>query len=67
MPAGLHELFSSGTKASDLKPFCGAMFRDLLLRYTHWGWVDIDVIFGDLSPLIEALRHYDVVTFPDGV
>ena len=43
------------------------MFRDHLLHYTHWGWIDIDSIFGDLSPMMEHLRHYDLVTYPDGV
>ena len=31
------------------------------------GWVDIDVIFGNMAPLIESLKRFDVVTFPDGV
>ena len=63
----LQAVFAYGTKTSDLKPFYGAMFRDLLLHYTHWGWIDLDVILGDTTPLIGALRHHDVVTFPDGV
>ena len=45
----------------------GAMFHDLLKDYTHWGWFDIDAIVGDLSPLLDACRKYDVVTFPDPV
>ena len=43
------------------------MFADLLRGYTHWGWIDLDVILGDLSPMLEDLKHYDVVTYPDGV
>jgi hypothetical protein len=44
------------------------MFRDWLRGYSHWGWFDTDIVFGDLSA---ALRPYldsaDVTTFPDGV
>ena len=43
------------------------MFRDHLLHYTHWGWIDLDVLMGDMAPLVEALKHFDVVSFPDGV
>lgn len=50
------------------KVLFGGMFRDWLQEYSHWGWFDTDIIFGDLS---SALRPYldsaDVVTFPDGV
>ena len=52
-------------KLPDMKPMYGAMFHDLLTSYTHWGWMDIDMVMGDLSPLIKQLRHYDVDTFPD--
>ena len=45
----------------------GALFHDLLSDYTHWGWMDTDTVMGDLSPLIEHLKHYDVVTYPDGM
>ena len=52
---------------ADLKPLLGAMFQDILVNYTHWGWIDIDTVFGDFEPLIDALESYDVVSFPDGV
>ena len=54
----------SAIKMPDLKPYTGGMFPDLLSGYTHWGWIDIDVIFGDLSPVVDAVKKYDVVTFP---
>jgi hypothetical protein len=54
-------------KIADLKPLYGALFRDLLEPYTHWGWVDLDGFFGDTTPLINDLEHYDVVTYPHGV
>ena len=53
-------------KVNDLKPMYGAMFHDLLVNYTHWGWMDIDTVMGDLSPLMQQLRQYDVVSYPDG-
>ena len=45
----------------------GAMFENELAAYTHWGWIDIDCFFGDLSDMISHLHHYDIVTYPDGV
>ena len=29
--------------------------------------IDIDVLVGDLSPLVKKARFYDVVTYPDPV
>ena len=43
------------------------MFAELLVDYTHWGFIDLDIVPGDLSPMLEDLKHYDVVTYPDGV
>ena len=54
-------------KLADLKLLYGGMFSDYLAQYTHWGWIDIDCVFGDMTPLMRALKHYDVTTFPDGV
>ena len=85
--SGLYDLYH-GAKNPDLKPLYGAMFRDHLLHYTHWGliiyfnsndrlsyqfatiltgWIDIDSFFGDFTPLLQALKQFDVVTYPDGV
>ena len=61
------ELYSIPGKVPELKPLYGSMFQDLLMHYTHWGWLDIDVILGDLAPLLHAIKHHDVATFPDGV
>ena len=52
---------------NDVKPLYGAMLQDVLAPYSHWGWIDIDCLFGDMRPLLNALRHYDVVAYPDGV
>ena len=56
-----------GDKANDLKVLYGIMFEDVLKPYTHWGWMDTDVFFGDMSPMLQDLEHYDVVTYPNGV
>ena len=62
-----NELYTLAGKVPELKPLYGVMFQDLLVHYTHWGWMDIDVILGDLTPLVHALARHDVATFPDGV
>jgi len=56
---------SSGKGLSDLKPFYGHVFDDLLGGYTHWGWVDWDILLGDLAAVVgeEALWASDAVTF----
>ena len=60
--------FASGKGLSDLKPFYGAVFDDLLpeARYTHWGWVDWDLILGDLNAVLPMpmLWEYEALTFP---
>ncbi len=62
----MEQLFH-GDKANDLKVLYGIMFEDVLKPYTHWGWMDTDVFFGDMSPMLQDLEHYDVVTYPNGV
>ena len=56
---------SSGKGLSDLKPFYGHVFDDLLRGCTHWGWVDWDILLGDLAAVVgeEALWASDAVTF----
>ena len=49
-----------------MKPLLGALLEEELREYSHWGWMDLDVIVGDLHPLPALLRRYHVVTFPDG-
>ena len=60
--------FASGKGLSDLKPLYGRIFDELLdeALYTHWGWVDWDLLLGDLNSVIpEALLWaYDALTFP---
>ena len=37
----------------------------MLAEYTHWGWMDMDVLLGDMRVLVAAARRYDIVTVPD--
>ena len=59
---------ASGKGLSDLKPYYGRVFDDLIpeARYTHWGWVDWDLTLGDLGALVppRLLWEYDALTFP---
>ena len=60
--------FASGKGLSDLKPLYGRIFDDLLPedRYSHWGWVDWDILLGDLGAMVpdQMLWQYDALTFP---
>ena len=49
-------------KLCDLKPFYALMFPELVAGYDYWGYCDIDLVFGDLSPVVarERLAGTDV-------
>ncbi len=51
-------------KLCDVKPFYGIIHNDLINRYDFWGFADIDLIFGDLSIIIneQKLTDYDFIT-----
>lgn len=34
------------------RPMFGVIFKDILQNYTHWGWTDMDIIFGILFFII---------------
>ena len=55
-------------KGNDLKPLYGALFQEELQPYTHWGWTDLDMIWGRLDSFLtpQVLSSYDVVSAPDG-
>lgn len=50
-------------KLCDFKVVYGIIFEEDLKDYTHWGYCDLDVIFGDLSKFIndDILDKYDRV------
>lgn len=51
-------------KLCDYRPFYGLVFADLLQSYAYWGYCDVDLIFGDLSPLTALIREerYDFIS-----
>ena len=55
----------SSAKVNDFKPTFGEAFaRDLLAPYAWWGWLQEDVLLGNLSACLtpEVLESHDVVT-----
>lgn len=42
-------------KLCDWRPAFGLIYKDLLQPFTHWGHCDLDILWGDLSPLAEVL------------
>jgi hypothetical protein len=52
----------------EYKPAFGHIFAEYLTGYTHWGYSDLDVVFGDMSRWIDddEWDDYDVVTYGYG-
>jgi hypothetical protein len=52
----------------EFKPATGHIFASLLEGYSHWGYADLDIAFGDLPRWIseEELTDYDIVTYGYG-
>lgn len=46
----------------------GHIFQDFLSGYTHWGYSDLDIVFGDLPRWIsrDELEDFDIVTYSFG-
>ena len=55
-------------KGNDLKPLYGALFQDELVPFSHWGWTDLDMVWGRLDEFLtpQRLAEYDVISAPDG-
>ncbi|CAK9001841.1 unnamed protein product [Durusdinium trenchii] len=54
-------------KGNDLKVIYGALFQKELNGFTHWGWTDLDMIWGQVGSFLEPLLPiYDVISAPDG-
>jgi len=53
----------SGSKMNDLKPMLGVAFADILRPYGWWGWVQEDVLVGDLRRCLppNLLADSDVI------
>jgi hypothetical protein len=54
-------------KLCDFKPFFGILFPELVRPHRFWGYCDVDLILGDLSPVVreEFLENVDVFTAYD--
>jgi hypothetical protein len=50
-------------KLCDFRPFFGLAFADLLKPYEFWGYCDVDVMFGDLSSVLQAERLDSIDAF----
>lgn len=52
----------------EFKPALGHIFADFLHTYTHWGYSDLDILFGDLERWItpDELNDFDIVTYGFG-
>lgn len=48
--------FSCAYKLCDVKPFYGVIFEDLFRGSQFWGYCDLDLVFGDVSPLLNSGR-----------
>lgn len=44
---------SHAYKLCDFKPCYGLIFEDYLKDYDYWGYGDIDLVYGDLEPIIK--------------
>lgn len=59
-PISFHQPF----KLNDLRPAFGVIFEDYLEKAAFWGYVEVDMIYGNIRSFItpEVLRAYDVIT-----
>lgn len=51
-------------KLCDVRPAYGLLFQKYISSYDFWGWGDIDVVYGNLSPwLSDDVLANDVISF----
>lgn len=55
------DLDKFGYHCNQFRPMFGEMFSDLLINYDYWGYVDTDVVFGDIRSFFpdDLLNSYD--------
>jgi hypothetical protein len=59
--AGFPVALNSPYKLNDFKPLFWRLADDLN-RYDYWGYCDLDLLFGDLAPLLErTLGRFDMI------
>ena len=59
----------SGYALSDLRPMLAELFHKAVEDYEWWGWVELDVVLGDLDNLLPPLldQHDAISAFPNTV
>jgi hypothetical protein len=52
----------------EFKPALGHIFQEYIVNYTHWGYSDFDIVFGDVNRWItdDELIDFDLVTYTFG-
>ena len=52
----------------EFKPAMGHIFKEFIGSYSHWGYSDLDIAYGDLPKWItrSELEDYDIVTYSYG-
>ncbi|GKY91238.1 hypothetical protein MPSEU_000096400 [Mayamaea pseudoterrestris] len=52
----------------EFKPALGHIFADFIAGYSHWGYSDLDMLYGDLGRWItpDELKDFDIVTYSFG-
>jgi len=61
---GLDLQWNTPYKICDLRPGFGVIFEQLFRPYSHWGWADIDVIYGNMGQHIDAqVLDHDCISF----
>lgn len=60
---GFELKWENAYKLCDYKPLYGFLFEQQLKDYSHWGYTDIDTLWGDLSKFItpDMLNKYDKI------
>lgn len=61
---GIDFTLDYGYKACDLRPAYGLVFERELQGYTHWGWTDLDQIWGRIDTFLSSSRvtEHDILT-----
>jgi hypothetical protein len=50
-------------KLCDFRPFYGLVLEDKIKGYNYWGYSDMDLIYGNLNPLLDVAKlGYDVIS-----
>ena len=55
------------SKASDLKPYMGALFPQYLRGATWWGWMDMDLILGNIRAFLPSRADMLCPMWPNSI